>query len=412
MGKAVFFNLPGAVGHINPSLGLVSELVKRGEQVIYYAGEDSRSAIESRGAVFRNYQPYFDYHHNAQAAAELIGAAFTLLELAEASVVGLAKQLDDDKPDYIIYDSCCLYGKYLAQRLGVPGICIITTVVSTPLLLIADLPLGAHVAKELVLAVPKVVEARRRLMDMLASVGLPYRNIVHHAFDIFANEGDLNIVFLSPKYQPFSNRLKPNYKLVGASIPEGRDNVDLNLPNTVGERLVYISLGTVHNMRADFYRQCLKAFEGAPYHVVMSVGRNTDVDDLGEIPSNFTVRNRVPQLEVLKRADAFVTHAGMNSINESLYFNVPMVMVPQQVEQEFNARRVRKNGAGVVLPRHKVSVKSLRQSVDGLLQEPQYAKNAEAFGESLRAAGGYRRAAAEILEFVGENDNSSLRKLA
>jgi len=78
--------------------------------------------------------------------------------------------------------------------------------------------------------------------------------------------------------------------------------------------------------------------------VIMSVGRNIQIESLGLVPDNFLVENFVPQLEVLKRADVFITHGGMNSLNEALYFGVPVIVVPQQVEQAFNMRRLKKLG--------------------------------------------------------------------
>jgi UDP:flavonoid glycosyltransferase YjiC (YdhE family) len=35
----------------------------------------------------------------------------------------------------------------------------------------------------------------------------------------------------------------------------------------------------------------------------------------------------VPQLEILERCSLFITHCGMNSINESVYYGCPMVNI-------------------------------------------------------------------------------------
>jgi MGT family glycosyltransferase len=173
-----------------------------------------------------------------------------------------------------------------------------------------------------------------------------------------------------------------------------------------------VSLGTVHNLKQDFYRQCFKAFAELPCHVVMSVGKDTDIAALGPIPVNFTVRNRVPQLEVLKRTRVFVSHGGMNSINESLYFGVPLVMVPQQVEQGFNARRVEKLGAGRLLKSEKITVDSLREAVSQVLQDERYRQNAAQLGQQMQGLGGYARAVDEILRFVHGDVQPALRKTA
>jgi len=177
MGKAVFFNLPGATGHINPSLGLVGELVGRGEQVIYYAGQDSADKLRALGAQPRTYQPYFDYHHNAGQATDVVEMSLIMLDLLERCVYGLREDLAKDRPDYIIYDSCCPWGKYIARALGVPAICSVTTFVPTPAAVFSDWRLGSLVARTLALGVPLVMRARRQLLDMLERLGLPYEGL-------------------------------------------------------------------------------------------------------------------------------------------------------------------------------------------------------------------------------------------
>lgn len=51
-------------------------------------------------------------------------------------------------------------------------------------------------------------------------------------------------------------------------------------------------------------------------------------------------------LEMLKMADVFVTHGGMNSVSESLVYGTPMVVIPFIADQPVNARCVENLGAG------------------------------------------------------------------
>ena len=59
----------------------------------------------------------------------------------------------------------------------------------------------------------------------------------------------------------------------------------------------------------------------------------TEISSLDSVPENFIVKNEVDQFSVLQKADVFITHCGMNSTNESLYFGVPMVLIPQHSQQ-------------------------------------------------------------------------------
>src|ERR1700680_3776049 len=57
--------------------------------------------------------------------------------------------------------------------------------------------------------------------------------------------------------------------------------------------------------------EAVVALPGA--QLVLSVGRNLNLDDLGPIPSNAIVVPTAPQIELLMRAALCVTHAGVHS---------------------------------------------------------------------------------------------------
>ena len=58
MKKIVFFSIP-ALGHTNPTIELVSELVNRGNQVWYYSFNEYREKIENAGAKFVSCDDYY-----------------------------------------------------------------------------------------------------------------------------------------------------------------------------------------------------------------------------------------------------------------------------------------------------------------------------------------------------------------
>lgn len=121
MGTLLFFNHP-AHGHTNPTLPLVTELVRRGERVIYYSSEDFQPAIEQTGATFRRYGEPFPFD-----AARAPENQFTvLLEHLQASKLILERLLPSiraERPDAILYDQLAVWGSYLAQILNVQTIC-------------------------------------------------------------------------------------------------------------------------------------------------------------------------------------------------------------------------------------------------------------------------------------------------
>lgn len=411
MSTVVFFNLPGASGHINPTVGLVKELIARGEHVIYYAGEDSRLKFTSLGAEFRTYEKWFDYHHNAETGSDLLPMAVEELNMTLACIDGLIDQVKEDEADYIIYDSCAVWGKYIAASAGIPGINSITTIVSTPWLLLCDFKMSTFILKTLLMGGPKIIPwARRELINMLGRIKVPYQGLLYHVFDFFASVGDKNIVFNTRSYQPFVDKLVGDFDFVGASIPERRDDIEDEFKDLEGKPLVYVSLGTLHNADVEFYRNCIQAFRDTSYQVIMSVGRNIDINDLGDLPDNIKAYPFVPQLHILKYAKAFITHGGMNSLNEGLYFGVPVIVCPQQFEQAFNGRRLEKLGIAKTLKVQRPTSDALLQAVSEVIEDEEMRIKTAEYAQVLKESGGYKRAADIILDFVGSDNANNNEK--
>jgi UDP:flavonoid glycosyltransferase YjiC (YdhE family) len=105
----------------------------------------------------------------------------------------------------------------------------------------------------------------------------------------------------------------------------------------------------------------------------------------------------VPQLELLPRLDAVVTHAGHNTVCESLAHGLPLVLAPVRDDQPVIAGQVVDAGAGIRVKFGRVRAPELRAAVLAVLDEPRYREAAARVGASLRGAGG-AEAAADHLE--------------
>ena len=161
----------------------------------------------------------------------------------------------------------------------------------------------------------------------------------------------------------------------------------------IGER----DVGKVLKVRGSVsdYRACIAAFADSPYQVILSTGEQIDRSALGTLPDNITALPHVDQIAVLQKADVFLSHCGMNSASESLYFGVPLVLFPQTNEQGGVAARVAELGAGLKL--EKADAASIRTAVDAVLQTPSYRANAQNIRESFLRCGGAKAAVDRIL---------------
>jgi MGT family glycosyltransferase len=380
-------------------LALASELNRRGHHVIYYNNTEFEPQITKSGAEFR---PYPDPQPTAEALAEkansLPQVSVWVLGQSQRLLPWLLEELRREQPDLVVFDSICLWGMQAAYLLQIPSVASITTFVAEGVKGMINLRDGLALVRQALPALPKLFWRRRQLIRTFGKEVFPYSHI-------FPCISDTNIVYTSREFQPETDFIDDSFRFVGPSInSEARETADFpwHLLQD-GRPLIYLSLGTIYYNKADFYKMAFATFADHPGQFVLSVGRMTNTAALGPIPDNFLVRNYVPQLELLPRVDAFITHGGMNSINEGLYYGVPLVVVPQQMEQTINARQTARQGAAIVLgdrpPYGRTTPTELRHALDQALADNSYRQNAERIGQSFRESGGYE-AAADVVTAV------------
>jgi MGT family glycosyltransferase len=409
--KVLFFNIP-AHGHTYPTLPLVAELARRGEQVIYYSSPAFQQVIEQAGATFRNSVTPF-LNDETQIDENVFKVAYMLLQAAQAALASLLPQAREDRPDYIIHDGLCPWGKYIAQIIGVPSICSMTTFAIPPF----SMQNIARAFKttgnfRLFFSTPMddvtrmMLEGRKQLMRFYAlsnQLHQKYSIAKPHVLDMFTNRAMLNIVYTTRQFQPFAEALDDSFKFVGPSIVD-RSNTTPFPFDALGESpLIYISLGTVFNDKASFYRTCFEAFADGGQHVVLSVGKWTDIAALGKVPGNVIVQRFVPQLELLQRTALFVTHGGMNSVSEALYYGVPLVVIPQSADQNLVGQRIAQLGAGKKMRMTRVNAQALQHIAEEILTQPAFQQASAQLGKSFGQPEGYLRAAEEIQAFKREH---------
>ncbi len=117
------------------------------------------------------------------------------------------------------------------------------------------------------------------------------------------------------------------------------------------------------------------------------------------LPGNPLVVNYAPQTELLPLAALTITHAGMNTTQQSLYFGVPMVAIPLTHDQPAIAARLERTGAGIVIPPRQLTSVRLRAAVEAILpRDSKFREHAQRLKEASRRAGGVERAAAIVEE--------------
>ncbi|HEX9061148.1 MAG TPA: macrolide family glycosyltransferase [Clostridia bacterium] len=396
MSKVFFFNIPFH-GHMNPSLGLVKELVNRGEEVIYYCTDSFKEKIESAGATFRSYGKKF--YLNENFVTYNITELYRIhMDLSELILDDLLNDIKTEKPDYIIHDSLCTWAKHAAEVSNVPAVNTITTLVMVP----DGIMLTVNFLISLSLAVLTNIPNMKKIYKISRSLKRKYNINANSLIDIVVNKEKMNLVYTSKEYQPQSEKLENGYRFVGPlSVYRNEDSSKLVLNRSGNKPLLFISMGTIFNNNKEFFYKCVEAFGDMDLDILMSVGKNVDISSL-TIPDNFTVKHyyEIPQLDVLKKCSVFITHGGMNSTHEGLFNGIPLVVIPQQEEQAYVAKQVVRSGCGICLNRSNATSKMLRDSVEKIISDKSFKENALKMRDSFISAGGAKRAVEEIFSYT------------
>jgi zeaxanthin glucosyltransferase len=120
----------------------------------------------------------------------------------------------------------------------------------------------------------------------------------------------------------------------------GREKLDFPWERLTGEPLIYASMGTILNGRLDVFRTIVAGVaKHKDLQLVLSIGDQLDPEQIGSVPNNAIIVKQAPQLELLKQTSVCITHAGLNTVLESLAQGVPQVAIPVTFDQPGVASR-------------------------------------------------------------------------
>ncbi|PGM57357.1 macrolide family glycosyltransferase [Bacillus sp. AFS053548] len=395
MARVLFIN-GGSEGHINPTIAVVEELISRGEEVVYFSIESFRERIEKTRATMRTIdEQKFIKAFLSGGRTHLLERINGLLHTAEIVIPSVLEQIKGEHFDYIIHDSMFGCGRLIAQILNLPAISSCTSFAETKETFDKMLEKQSKNIPEEIIK-PINDEFKKLSLNIKKKYGVE----INSYFEVFCNPAPLTIVYTTRAFQPDGEAFNHLYKFVGPSIGSRIQQDPFDLSTIKSKNPIYISLGTVFNRSIDFYKLCFEAFGNSEHSVVMSIGKHTNLDDLGGIPSNFIVKQYVPQTEVLKYTKLFITHGGMNSTSEGLYYGVPLIVIPQNADQPMIAEQIAKIGAGLQLQSQNLTQIQLREAAENVLNNnSSYKKAIDSIKKSFREAGGYHQAVNEIFQF-------------
>ena len=363
MKKHIAFIVESAHGHINPTLGIASELVKRGHRVTHAVKKSFAARVIASGSEAMIYDPMETKLNLFQEMSQTPGGEF-LFDFSRVDLNLFAKErfqqeVDDtlyqlqtiyknDKPDLIIYDTMNPAGTSLAAAWG------ISRIEHCPMMIE---PGGAeHTADLVIVSLPEFLQEHRETLDN-------------------------RFCFVGPVYN------------------EGAFFKPLTLAPFPGPT-VLVSATTGLLPQVEFFLTALQAFDDLPWRVVLSIGEQLDPTTLGPIPENFQINQFSSQPKILERSSLFIGQGGPASALEALRYGVPPLLIPPSQFHDMYARRIEKLGLGVRLSHTDFSADTLKAAAVSLLQDRLMLERITEVQKELQESRGAERAADLVESYI------------
>lgn len=406
---------PTASGHLNPMTTLGYELKQRGHQVTLVGTLDAQPKVLAAGlgfyAIGETDFPAGSSKDMLAKLGQLSGLAafrytvdlfkkitFTLLQEAPAAFQNAGVEA-------LLIDQTSFGGSTIAESLDIPfiSICCAMMINQDPNVPPFNTAWSYHatlwarlrnqLGYKLIDKLAKPITAL--IADYRRQCGLPQFRHSNDAYSQLAQICQQPAEFEYPRQS-----LPPCFHFTGPfSNPASREPTFFPFDKLTGQPLIYASLGTVQNRLLGTFQTIAEACQGLDAQLVIALGGGSTPDSLPTLPGAPLVVEFAPQLELLQQTTLTITHAGMNTTLESLSNGVPMVAIPIANDQPGVAARIAWTGTGQVVSLKRLSVSNLRGSIERVLTEDSYKKNALSLQKAIKKAGGVKRAS-DIIEQV------------
>jgi zeaxanthin glucosyltransferase len=393
------FICPNVPGHLNPMTALARHLQARNHEVVFLYSSSANGLPCAPG------DKNDDVNANRPEVSKLEGhgalAFYCGVAARETEVIfkSLPKMVETTGIDALILDPIQFFVELGAMKLGIPYVTVTSTL---HLDYFGYVPLGVYDWPH-----ETTPEARVRNREGIVKFA---RITYNEAIKAYAKAAGLkidwdvpsgvfsNLAYITqvPKAFDFENPLlPPQFHYTGPFHDgKGREKVDFPWERLTGEPLIYASMGTVMNGRVDVFRAIVAALAmHKDLQLVLSVGDQVGPEQIGPAPSNAIIVKRAPQLELLKQTSVCVTHAGLNTVLESLAQGVPQVAIPVTFDQPGVAMRIGAKKTGVTMPFEKLTPDHLSTLLGEVLNNAVYHENARKFQDIIAKTNGLSMAA-------------------
>ncbi len=325
--------------HTTPSLPVVAALVRAGAEVTFHTTQAYRALAEQTGARVVGYPPACDEigrHKDVRSHVRHIAAISAAIAPSLAS---------DPRASLVVFDASAPWGRDVASAWRVPCATSVTTFAFT-----------------------------RSMLQMIGGMQWTGDDI-----DVLATAGDLKLIYTSKAFQPGGAFLDDSYLFVGPLL-ESRRRDGVQVAPEGPRPLAYVSLGTIYNDDVALLKGIAAQLSSAGWQVVVSLGAESAAT-AGDWPPHVRVFPFVDQLAVLEYARLVVSHGGLQTTNEALAHGVPLIVIPQDVDQHMVGQRAAGLGAAIRLDGNATGFDAALARIEA--ERPRFEQAAAAIGRTF-----------------------------
>ncbi|KJH71330.1 glycosyltransferase [Aliterella atlantica] len=405
---------PAVAGHLNPMTTLGYELRNRGHQVTVVGILDAEKKAHAAGLDFKaiatSEYPYGSIAQISDELGKLSGLAalrYTINSLQKSTVTLLQQAPQTIKEagiDALLVDQVSSAGGTVADYLSIPFVSV-----SSALMLNEDTSIPpfntswSYSPTEWAKIRNKIgyillSRVRKPIRATIAQYRREWNLPPHHSQnDVYSSLAQL---CQQPAEFEFPRENLPRcFHFTGAyHNPVSRAAIDFPYEKLTGQPLIYASMGTLQNRLMGIFESIAQACAEIDAQLVISLGSGLS-GDVPKFPGAPLVVKYAPQLELLQKASLTITHAGLNTVLESISHGVPMVAIPIANDQPGVAARVVWTGCGEMIKLQGLNAAKLRSAIERVMTQNSYRNNAIRLQTANQQAGGVAKAA-DIIERV------------
>jgi MGT family glycosyltransferase len=409
------------IGHLNPLIALSRQLVARGHRVTLFQHPELEQHVRARGLEFfpidvpdSSSAGQHRGSTNQRKARTQIGEIAYRLRRIEGDMEAFLREypaaIRDAGVDTLIMGEISLSGPTLAEMLRLPYFIVSTSIPhnfgwDAPRSIVAPGSYMDRLQKELLeVSVLRMKGPIRRSLDRYRrKIGLGSISNIENTFPELAH------ITQWPQCLDLSrSELPTNFFYTGPFVDEaGRAFVEFPWSRLDGRPLAYASLGTTRKSGTAIFHRIAEACSRLDLQLVISLGGRRDPAMFSDLPGKPLVVGNAPQLELLKRAQIVISHAGPNTVLETLMQGKPLLALPMTLDQPAVAARLAALGVAVVLPAEICSAEQIRTALLKVHNDPSYWNAAQKLQLAMQSLRGLERAADIIEEALSKLRDSA-----